>query len=168
MKYGGTSLELEHRSVDYRLGEESMADHHHEHERYKTASDIRKKLKNVPGVIVVESKLHDDAVVISGYLTVISDDRSFSENIAIEMETAAREITEQGGIVGHIKATSVVTSTKMISITDEKAMIKEAPECRVQITLAAIVFLVNPEETGNIIKQTLARIRTHSNKYHYK
>ena len=137
-----------------------MVEHRHEHQKKK--SGIKKNLRNVPGVIIVDRKRHDDAIVISGFLTVISGDHSLSENIAKEMEAAALEITGRGGIIGHIKATSVVTTTKMISITEEEAMIKDAPECRVQITLAAIVFLVDPEEAGNIIRQALARIRTNA------
>ena len=120
---------------------------------------IKLKNKNAPGVIYIERNIHDGAIVISGTLTVVTGDSAINVTIAKELETAAHEITALGGIVGHIKASSVVTSTSMISITDEEAMIKDSPECIVKITLAAIVFLVEPEAASQIMRKALASVR---------
>ena len=121
---------------------------------------VRLKAKNTPGVIRIERHIHDDAVVISGSLTVdfINDDLYMF--IEQELEAAAREITDSEGVVGHIKAALSVSSTSMISVTDSKAMTKESPYQRAQITLAAIVFLVDPEIAEGILRKALAAVKS--------
>ena len=153
-------------------GNEHDTTHEHSHNRgddsirgrkaRSNAPRVRLKAKDAPGVIYIERNIHDEAIVVSGTLTVITANTSFNSVIAKEFETAARDISELGGVVGHIKATSAVTMTSMISVTDEKAMVKESPECKVKLTLAAIVFLVDPEAASDIMRQTLARVRSSS------
>ena len=134
-----------------------MSEKKHDHSK-KTTGKLN-KLKSTPGVIAVECNLHDEAIVVSGSLTVITAHQNLTEAIAREMESAARDITASGGIIGHIKASSVVTTTKMISVTEEEAMIKDSIECKVQITLVAIVFMINKDSARDIIRRTLSAIR---------
>jgi hypothetical protein len=134
-----------------------MSEHKHTHS-HSSATRL-KKVKSAPGSIYIKRMLHDEAIVISGSLTVITGDESICEIVAKELEAAGAEITQLGGIIGHIKATTVITETKMISVTEEQAMIKDALECKVVITLAAIVFLVEQKEAGDIIRQALVRVR---------
>ena len=140
-------------------------DHEHDHDHSPTVIDgrkrIRVKVSESPGLVFVDRQIHDEAITISAAMTIISDDTLLNEHIAGEIETAAREITKRGGIVGHIKASVSTTTTCMITAADETAMIKESPMRRARITLAAIVFLVDPEEAENIIREALAGIRAH-------
>ena len=121
---------------------------------------IASKAKNAPGLIVIEREIHDDSIVISGSLTIRFDTQELNDLISEELEAAAQKIKESGGIVGHIKASVSVVSTCMISVTDEKAMAKDPPMRRARITLAAIVFKIEPVEAENVIRKALSGIRT--------
>ena len=135
---------------------ENESNHHHGGERQR----VRVRAKDTPGVICIERRTHDEAIVISGSLTVDYDNAEIGAWIEQELETAAQGIRDQGGIVGHIKAALSVTATSMISVTDEKAMSKESPLKRARISLAAIVFKVDPKEAENIIRKSLAGVRS--------
>ena len=115
---------------------------------------LRRKAR--PGHFLLESHIHDGAVVISGSVTVLSGATDIKVRIAEGLETAANEVTKRGGIVGHIKAAAVETSTSMISVTDEKAMVKDSPGKQVRITLSAIVFNIDPEAAESILGKSLA------------
>ena len=117
------------------------------------------KVKAKHGDIFIERHIHDEAIVISGSMTARYDAVDLSARIAEGLETAAREIGEHGGIVGHIKAAVAATSTNMISVTDEKAMIKDSPGKQARTTLSAIVFNVDPKEAENIIRNVLTTVR---------
>jgi len=118
------------------------------------------KAKKIPGAIYVERQIHDDAIVISGSLTVRFEAQDIRKLISEELEAAAREINGRDGVVGHIKASVAITSTSMISTTGENAMIKDSPMRRAKITLAAIVFLIDPADAESIVKTALTKIRT--------
>jgi SepF-like predicted cell division protein (DUF552 family) len=120
---------------------------------------ITAKVRDKAGLVHIERQIHDGAIVISGSLAVISEEADPAALIAEELETAARKITEYGGIVGHIKATVAVTSSSMISVTDEKAAVKGSPLRRLKITLAAIVFAIEPETAENIVRKALSDVR---------
>ena len=134
-----------------------MSGHNHSH--HSSGTQRLKNVKSVPGAIYIKRMLHDEAIVISASLSVIAKDGEICDYVAKELETAGAQITEMGGIIGHIKATTVTTKTKMISVTEEKAMIKDALECKVVITVAAIVFLVEQKTAGDIIRQSLVNVR---------
>ena len=140
-----------------------MPKHSHENQepghRHSHPARITARAKDVPGLIYIERRLEDEAIVISGSLIIKTGVAQANETIAEELEAAARKINELGGVVGHIKASVAASSTHMISVTDEKAMVKESPLHKVQITLAAIVFAVEPEEAENIVRQALSGIR---------
>ena len=120
---------------------------------------VRVRAKDTPGLICLERHTHDEAIVISGTLTLDFDTVDLSSWIAEELEKAALQITEGGGIVGHIKVALAVTSTSMISVTDDKAMTKDSPRKRALITLAAIVFKIDPKAAEDIIRKALAAVR---------
>ena len=120
---------------------------------------VKISAKDVPGVIKIERNMHDEAVVVSGSLELANVSGSLNELIARELETAAGEINDSGGIIGHIKAAVTATSTDMISVTEEKAMVKTSPLRAARITLTVIVFLIDPAQAESIARKTLAAIR---------
>jgi len=151
--------------------------HNHEHEhggsshgagqlRSRDSHGGKKKItarvRDVPGLIYIERQIHDEAIVVSASLTLKSDVADLNARIAEGLESAAREVNEQGGIVGHIKASVSTTSSCMISVTDESAMIKDSPLRRAQISLASILFLIDPEDAENIVRKALSGIRARS------
>lgn len=149
-----------------------MPEQHHRHNKnnshavHKAARNvnyekkrIEEKAKDTPGIICIERNIHDDAVVISGTLTLEYNAVDINAWIAEELEKAARAVKESDGIVGHIKAAVSVTSTDMLSVTDEKATITDSPQKRARIALAAIMFMIEPKEAENIIRKALAGVR---------
>ena len=134
--------------------------HSHSHGNHSVKEHILSKAKNAPGLIYIERQIHDDAIVISGSLSIRFSTQDPNSLISEELEAAAREIKERSGIVGHIKVSVSTTSTCMISVTDEKAMAKDSPVRRARMTLAAIVFLIDPKDAESIIRKALSNIRT--------
>jgi hypothetical protein len=115
--------------------------------------------KDTPGVICIERQIHNEAVVISGSLTIESDEACLDAWIEEEVGIAVGEIKGQGGVVGQIKAALTITSTSVITVTDEKKTAKESPQKYARIMLAAIMFMVDPKEAENIIRKALAGVR---------
>ena len=120
---------------------------------------MKVRAKDTPGVICIERQSHDGAIVITGSLVVDIIDEDLGAWIAQELETAAVEIGESGGIIDQIKTTLVVMSKSIISLTDEKAIIKESQSKRARITLAAIVRKMDSDEAVQIIRKALAAVR---------
>ena len=128
----------------------------HENSRKK---QMKVRAKDTPGVICIERQTHDEAIVITGSLIVDIIDEDLGAWIAKELETAATEIGESGGIIDQIKTTLAVISKSIISLTDEKAVIKESQSKRARITLAAIVHKMDSDEAVQIIRKALAAVR---------
>ena len=120
---------------------------------------IRINAKDAPGLIYIERNKHDEAIVISGTLNIDNASGELNALIAQELETAARGINDNGGLIGHIKAAVTATATDMISVTEEKAMVKTSPFRSARITLTVIVFLIEPEKAEAIARKTLVGIR---------
>ena len=120
------------------------------------------RTKDAPGLIYIERQIQDEAIVISGSLTIKFESADLNAYIAEKLEIAVREIKEHGGIVGHVKASVSTKSSCMISVTDEKAMMKDSNMRSAKITLAAILFKINPVDAENIIRKVLSEIRTRS------
>ena len=141
-----------------------MGEHEHRKKSAKKSHGGKTRLvartKDMPGLIYIERQIHDESVVISGSLTIRFDDADLNVWVAEEIEAAIREIKEHNGIVGHVKASVSTTSSCMISATDEKAMVKESSTRRARITIAAIMFTIDPTVAENIIRKSLSGIRT--------
>ena len=116
------------------------------------------KTSDMPGLIRIQQQIHDDAVVISGSLSLRFEAVDLNAWVAEEIETAVRVIKEHGGIVGHVKAFVSASSSCMISATDNKAMVKESDTRRARITLVAILFAIDPVDAKSIIKAALNEI----------
>ena len=132
----------------------------HKHHSHDTRQRIRVKAKDTPGVICIERSIHDEAVVISGSLTLEYGASDLHAWITNELEKAAQDIKDKGGIVGHIKAAVSITATEIISVTDEKAMVTQSPRNTARIALAAIMFAIEPPDAESIIRKALAGVRT--------
>ena len=120
---------------------------------------IRFRPKDTPGVICIERHTHDESIVVSGSLVIENNAEGLDAWIEEEIEIAAREIRNRGGVVGQIKAALTVTSTSIMTVSDEKAMERESPKDHVRIMLSAIVSMVDPKEAEDIVRKSLAGIR---------
>ena len=135
-------------------------DHHHEHGDHCSCGchdheHHHHEEEKLPGVVYTKVRLHDDAKVVSGSLTVFGDYEKVREGLNRGLTEFAAAVTEKGGIIGHIKASAEVKNVEMFSVTDVDVMIKTAPEQEINIILAAIVFFVTEEEAETLGKKAL-------------
>jgi len=121
---------------------------------------IRFRPKDTPGVICIERQIRDEAVVISGSLILKHDAEDLGAWIEEGISAAAREVRDRGGLVDQIKAAFTVTSTSVIAVSDEKPMEKEPPRKDVRIVIAAIMYKVEPREAEDIVRNSLAMVRS--------
>ncbi len=127
-------------------------EHHHEHDENCTCGchdhehEHHHEEPLVPGVVQASVKLHDEAKVVSGKLTVIGDYEKVKAGLHDGLTEFAAKVNEKGGVIGHIKASCEVKTVDMFSVTDTDVMIKTAPEQEISIILAAIVFFVTEDE----------------------
>ena len=142
-------------------------DHHHDHHHHHEHGDDcgcghdheheHKQLheQKVPGVVYTQVKLHDDAKVVSGSLELTGDYDAIRLGLGEGLKQFAAAVNEMGGVIGHIKASAEKVRTEMCSVTDQDVMIKTAPEERVSIILAAIVFFIPEEKAEELGRRAL-------------
>ena len=128
---------------------------HHHHDEHCDCGCHDHEEEKLPGVAYTKVRLHDDAKVVSGSLTVFGDYEKVRAGLNRGLTDFAAAVTEKGGIIGHIKASAEVKNVEMFSVTDVDVMIKTAPEQEINIILAAIVFFVTEEEAEELGKKAL-------------
>ena len=149
-----------------------MSDYRYKHEDWRRRTEgkaahqergghkkMKVKAKDTPGVICVERHSHEEAIVISGSLTVDFTEGDLREWIAEELEKVSLEIVRLDGIAEQIKAAITIASTCIVSVTDEKAVVKDPYDKRGRITLSAIVYKIRPEDAVDIVRNALAAVR---------
>lgn len=133
-------------------------DHHAQHEHDENGNCLLED-HDTAGGIHVECHLHDEARVISGRLTVTGNYETVKAALTAKLGHIARAVHEMGGIVGHIKASCEVTAVDMFSVTDTEVSVKKAPEQTMKINLAAIIFLMSPEDAEALVTHALTAVR---------
>jgi hypothetical protein len=111
------------------------------------------------GEIHIECRLHDEARVISGRLTITGSYNKVKEAVSSALERVAKAVQEHDGIVGHVKASCEVKTVEMFSVTDTDVSVKTAPDQEIKINMAAIVFLIDPEDAEDLVRLALEIIR---------
>ena len=132
---------------DCGCGHDHEHDHEHEHEHFHEPK--------MPGVVYTQVKLHDDAKVVSGSLELTGDYDAIRLGLGEGLKQFAAAVNELGGVIGHIKASAEKVQTEMFSVTEEDVMIKTAPEERISIILAAIVFFITEEQAEELGRKAL-------------
>ena len=149
------------------MSEEQIQDHHaeececgcHDHEHGHHHHDNDHVHAHDEDGIHIEHHTVDDAQVISGTVRFAGDYEAVRLSIKEELEALAAQVTQSGGIVGHIKAAAEVTQTEMFSVTEADAMIKATPTQDITVKLAAIVFLVEPQDVELLVGAALRTLR---------
>ena len=103
----------------------------------------------------VECNIVDDARVISGGIALFGDYRKIKPALDAQLHLLSAAIQHRGGIVGHIKASATVKSVDMFSVTDLDVTVKTAQAQEVDIILTAIVFAIEPDDAGMLVRQAL-------------
>ena len=138
-------------------------EHHHEHDEHCGCHEHEHHHEHVHGRDVdgihIEHHIQDEACVVSGVMKFPGRYEGMQSRIAAKLEALAAEITARGGIIGHVKAAAEVTDTEMFSVTDVKAMVKKADTQEICVKMAAIVFVVTPEEVEDLVEAALRELR---------
>lgn len=128
-------------------------DHHHAAPAHQP-----ERHQHNPQAITV--KTHDASLVGSYRLTI---ELSFEEAVTTldaALKKIAAQITERGGIIGHIKANLTAEGQScMISLTEEKSDQHYNDSRRCQVEGVAIVFGILPEQLTAILNTVLGPYR---------
>lgn len=145
---------------EHRHGEGCSCGHNHNHEHHHDHDGVCGcgQVHDKTDAVHVETHLHDEARVISGRLKLVGDYDAVRKTLAAQLEATAANVQAQGSIVGHIKASCEVSLVEMFSVTDTEVSIKKAPDQEINIIVAAILFLLEPEEAEALVKQALTAV----------
>jgi len=116
--------------------------------------------RETPGVICIERQTYGDSILITGTLIVIGSAEELNSWLEEEIEAAVREIKNLGGTIRIIKAALTVSTTSVITLSDEEVQAKEAPNTNAQIVISAAIMELHPSKAELIIRKALAAIRT--------
>lgn len=103
-------------------------------------------------------KHQDEASVISGRFFLKGDRVELSENISKALEKLAGRITENGGLIGHIKAAVTFEETTVYSVTLDKADIRNGACCTCEGILTVIIFLLDDEQAETFVREILTEL----------
>ena len=119
-------------------------DHHnHTHEHHEHASQ---SLRRNNTIITLNAYTQDEAC----------EDVKQTEILLKQLfKNIARNITEQNGIIGHIKASMERSEVIMISLTDTEAMKKEALSPTIKIHAAVIALFIDKKILTQIVESAI-------------
>ena len=126
------------------LRENTRDEHHHDHH-----SETVKERHMVNGQekFSLESHSHDGASIVSGECILsVEDPETVRTMLAEQMQRLGDWVNEKEGYIGHIKAGFSTECTESFSITDRKVRCHSPESTRIHINLAAIVFMISPDE----------------------
>ena len=132
------------------LRENTRDEHHHDHH-----SETVKERHMVNGQekFSLESHSHDGASIVSGECILSGEDpETVRTMLAEQMQRLGDWVNEKEGYIGHIKAGFSTECTESFSITDRKVRCHSPESTRIHINLAAIVFMISPDELKKQVK----------------
>ena len=128
-------------------------DHHsHTHEHHEHASQ---SLRRNNTIITLNAYTQDEASVISLEWSSCEDVKQTEILLKQLYKNIARNITEQNGIIGHIKASMERSEVIMISLTDTEAMKKEALSPTIKIHAAVIALFIDKKILTQIVESAI-------------
>ncbi len=138
-----------HHDDECGCGHEHEHHHHHHHDDecgcgHEHEHDHHHHDDGAP--YIVDGHTHEGASVGTGALTVTGIYAELEDAVKENLRELAGWVTDQGGIIGHIKSSMVSTHTTMLSITEDDVHVIAPQEEEMRINLAAIVFGVALED----------------------
>ena len=98
--------------------------------------------------------------MVSAQYTATANPEAFGHLLTQYMEELAAQLSQEGGIIGHIKASVEVSHIEMYSITDTKVMKKSSRDTLLKLHLAAIVFAVSQDHAIDLVKMLFTRLES--------
>ena len=132
------------------LRENTRDEHNHDHH-----SETVKERHMVNGQekFSLESHSHDGASIVSGECILsVEDPETVRTMLAEQMQRLGDWVNEKAGYIGHIKAGFSTECTESFSITDRKVRCHSPESTRIHINLAAVVFMISPDELKKQVK----------------
>ncbi len=149
----------DHHHHDHEHGHDHGHDHDHHHHHHDHDHDDDCECCSDENGIHIEHHEHEGANVVSGKCSVSGDYGKIREQLSAGLTSLADAINEQGGIIGHIKASAEVGTVEMFSITDKDLMAKTAPTQNIDLHIAAIVFAVDIPFVEDAVKKIFESIK---------
>ena len=107
----------------------------------------------------ITARMQEEAVVISADFSVQSTKEIFLEVLKAEMEHLATQVASCGGIVGHIKASVECCETTVISVTLDKADVRNGRMDEINGKFAAILLLMEETKARELTEIMFAAVK---------
>ena len=115
--------------------------------------------EDTPGVICIERRVQNDAILISGTLKLGYNSRQLDIWVDEAIKKAASDAKKRGGVMGQIKAAIMKTSEDVLALVDDDTTENESSRSFSRISIACVILMDDPKEAENIIRTALADIR---------
>lgn len=107
----------------------------------------------------ITARMQEEAVVISADFSVRGTKEIFLEVLKAEMEHLATQVASCGGIVGHIKASVECCETTVISVTLDKADVRNGRMDEISGKFAAILLLMEETKARELTEIMFAAVK---------
>ena len=107
----------------------------------------------------ITARMQEEAVVISADFSVRSTKEIFLEVLKAEMEHLATQVASCGGIVGHIKASVECCEITVISVTLDKADVRNGRMDEINGKFAAILLLMEETKARELTEIMFAAVK---------
>ena len=107
----------------------------------------------------ITARMQEEAVVISADFSVQSTKEIFLEVLKAEMEHLATQVASCGGIVGHIKASVECCETTVISVTLDKADVRNGRMDEINGKFAAILLFMEETKARELTEIMFAAVK---------
>ena len=107
----------------------------------------------------ITARMQEEAVVISADFSVRGTKEIFLEVLKAEMEHLATQVASCGGIVGHIKASVKCCETTVISVTLDKADVRNGRMDEINGKFAAILLFMEETKARELTEIMFAAVK---------
>ena len=107
----------------------------------------------------IEQHQHEGACVVSGTYSLFAEYDTVKATLEKSLGDMAQEVNRRGGIIGHIKSSAEIKSVEMFSVTDLDVMVKKAPGQDITLHIAAIVFMIEPDDVQELLEVVFSDIK---------
>ena len=107
----------------------------------------------------ITARMQEEAVVISADFSVRGTKEIFLEVLKAEMEHLATQVASCGGIVGHIKASVECCETTVISVTLDKADVRNGRMDEINGKFAAILLFMEETKARELTEIMFAAVK---------
>ena len=107
----------------------------------------------------ITARMQEEAVVIAADFSVRGTKEIFMEVLKAEMEHLATQVASCGGIVGHIKASVECCETTVISVTLDKADVRNGRMDEINGKFAAILLLMEETKARELTEIMFAAVK---------